>query len=86
MGGTGAFEVAGDFVADVLGAVFVFFYALADGEVGMLEARVGDGVGAEVRCGGLGLRCTVTRAVPVGPVLGVLLLDCHGEAYAWRNC
>ena len=44
-------EVAVDFVADVLGAVFIFLYRLVDREVGMLEARVGDGVGAEVgRC------------------------------------
>ena len=50
-GRDGRVEVARHFVADVLGAVFIFFYALADGEVGMLEAVVGNGVGAEVLVG-----------------------------------
>ncbi len=51
-GRDGGVEVAGDFVADVLGAVFVFLYCLADGEVGVLEPQVGDGIGAEcaIRC------------------------------------
>ena len=47
----GRVEIAFDFVADVLGAVAIFFCVLADGEVGVLEAVVGDGVGAEVLVG-----------------------------------
>ena len=47
----GGVEIAFDFVADVLGAVFVFLDRLADGEVGMLQAVVGDGVGAEILAG-----------------------------------
>ena len=47
-GRDGCVEIAFDLVADMLGAVAVFFDALGDGEVGMLEAIVGDGVGAEV--------------------------------------
>src|SRR6202020_1338233 len=35
-------EVAFDFVANVLGALSIFFYMLADGEVGVLEAVIGD--------------------------------------------
>ena len=36
---------------DVLGAVFVFFDGLVNGEVRMLEPQVGDGIGAEAeRC------------------------------------
>ena len=37
-GRDGGVEIAGDFVADVLGAVFIFFYVLADGEVRVLQA------------------------------------------------
>ena len=44
----GSVEVAGDFVADVLGAVFFFLYCWRTEKFGMLEARVGDGVGAEM--------------------------------------
>jgi hypothetical protein len=51
-GRDGGVEIAGDFVADVLGGVFVFLvffnYDLADREVGVLEAEVGDAVGAEI--------------------------------------
>jgi len=78
----GRAEVAGDFVADVLGAVLVFLDRLADAEVGMLQARVGDGVGAEVRGRGLELRCTVTPTAPVRTVLGVFLLNYIRMAFA----
>ena len=50
-GRDGSVEIAGDFVADVFGAVSIFFYGLVDGEVWVLEAVVGDGVGAEVLVG-----------------------------------
>jgi len=45
----------------------------------MLQARVGDGVGAEVRGRGLELRCTVTPTAPVRTVLGVFLLNYHKD-------
>src|ERR1700685_2816959 len=63
-------------------AVFVFFYSLADGEIGMLEAQVGDGVGAEAavccrfrRRG----RNAISSAMPIrtGPAIRSLLLDRH---------
>ena len=85
-GRDGGVQVAGDFVADVLGAVFVFFDVLADGEVGMLEAEVGDGVGAEVgrvafrradeavrRYASRGGSRLVAGAVAVGTGLSVLI-------------
>ena len=50
-GRDGRVEIAFDLVADVLGAVAIFFHALADGEVGMFQAVVGDGVGAELLVG-----------------------------------
>jgi hypothetical protein len=43
----GGAEVSGDFVADVLGTVAVFFYVLAYREAWVLEAVVGDGICAE---------------------------------------
>jgi hypothetical protein len=49
--GDGGVEVTFDFVADVFGAMAVFLYALADDEVGVFQAVVGDGVGAEVLAG-----------------------------------
>ena len=90
MGGTGALEIAFDFVTDVL-AVFNFFYGLVDGEVRMLEAVVGNGVGAEsrgfelARLGGrmrpprheLGCARSVARTVAVGACFGLLLIVPH---------
>jgi hypothetical protein len=62
----------------VLGAVFVFLDLLVDGEVGLLKAHVGDGVGAEVMVR-LRLRGSVAPAIAIGAVLGNFLLDCHDE-------
>jgi len=45
-------EIAFHFIADVLVAVAVLLYVLANGELGMLQAVVGDGVRAEVRVRG----------------------------------
>jgi hypothetical protein len=50
-GWDGGVEIAGDVVADVVGDVFVFFGDLADREIGVLEAEVRDGVGAEMLVG-----------------------------------
>ena len=40
-------------IAEMLGAVFVFLDVLAYGEIGMLQAEIGNGVGPEIRVVGL---------------------------------
>ena len=74
-GRDGCVEISSNFVADVLGAVFVFFHELLHRKIRMLQAVVRDGVGANggilrSRVAGLRLRRSIARAIPIRTRLG----------------
>src|SRR5208337_4277526 len=88
-------EIASHFVVDMLRAILALFYRLPNGEIGMLQAIVGDGVGANVRvfrgspisrifCDKWGFRGrrAVARRVAIRAVLGTgfRLFHRHSEA------
>src|SRR4029077_9035115 len=65
---------------------FAFLDRLADGEVGTLEAKVGDGVGAQARGVDLRPKSPVARTVPVGALLRLRFFIPHVTAPLEARC